>query len=179
MHDIFRTNKTEPVLLVDAENISNSINKHVFWDNIKHLCAHIATFVSSCYNFPARLFVLGGKELLSHEGNTLGDPIYEIELTPLLKNLAACYLERDPKIVVFADDLTIAGRLSKLRSWWKFLLDVRPKYGYFLKPSKTILTVTPECESKGAEIFDNTAMERGIKVLLLEVNSIEKNTSKK
>ena len=55
--------------------------------------------------------------------------------------------------------MTIAGRLSKLRSWWKFRLDVRPKYGYFLKPSETILTVTPECESKGAEVFDNTGME--------------------
>ena len=76
MHDIFGTNKTEAVLLADAKNISNSITRQVFLDNIKHICAHIATFVRSCCNFQARLFVLGGKELLSHEGNTLGDPIY-------------------------------------------------------------------------------------------------------
>ena len=38
-------------------------------------------------------------------------------------------------------------------------MDVSPKYGYFLKPSETILTATPECKSKGAEIFDNNGME--------------------
>ena len=38
-------------------------------------------------------------------------------------------------MVAFTDDLTSAGRLLKLRSWWKDLLDVGPKYGYFPKPS--------------------------------------------
>ena len=61
--------------------------------------------------------------------------IYGIALTPLMKHLATCYPERDPKIVAFADDLASA-RLSKLRSWCKVLLDVSPKYGYFPKPSK-------------------------------------------
>ena len=82
--------------------------------------------------------------------------IYGIALIPLLKHLATCYPERDPKMVVFADDLTNAGRLSKLRSWWQVFLDIGPKYGYFRKPSKTILIVKPEYESKAAEIFDNT-----------------------
>ena len=112
------------------------------------------------HSIPSRLFVLGGKELLSHEGTTQGDPtaiaIYGIALTPLLKYLVACYPERDPKMVAFADDLTSAWRLSKLRSWWKFLLDVGPKYGYLPKPSKTILIVKSEYEAKAAEIFDNT-----------------------
>ena len=104
---------------------------------------YIATFVRNCYHVPARLFALGGTELLCHKGATQGDPtamaIYGIASTSLLKHLANCYPERDSKMVAFADDMASAGRLSKLRSWWKVLLDVGPKYGYFPKPSKTIL----------------------------------------
>ena len=96
--------------------------------NIKYICPPIATFVRNCYNAPARLFVLGGKELLSCEGTTQGDPIamaiYGIALKPLLKYQATCYPERDPKMAAFADDLTSAAILSTLRSWWKILLDV-------------------------------------------------------
>ena len=43
-------------------------------------------------------------------------PIYGIPLTPLLKHLATCYPERDPKMVAFADDSTRLGRLWKLCS---------------------------------------------------------------
>ena len=93
----------------------------------------------NCYNVPARLFILGGKELLFHEGTARGDQTameaYEIALTPFLKHLATCYPKRDPKVVAFPDDLTSIGRLLKLRSWSKDLLDVGPKCRYFPKPS--------------------------------------------
>ena len=95
-----------------------------------------------------------------HEGTTQGDPTangdYGIALTPLLKHLLIFYPERDPKMVAFADDFTSAGRLSKMRSWWKELLNVGPKYGYFPKPNKTILILKSKYESKAAEIFENT-----------------------
>ena len=95
MHGIFGTNmmmKTHSILthsiLANAENAFNSINRQVFLHNIKHICPPITTYVRNCYNVPARLFVLGGKELLSHEGTTQGDPtameIYGMTLTPLL-----------------------------------------------------------------------------------------------
>ena len=107
--------------------------------NIKYICPR------NCYNVLPRLLLFGGKELLFHEGTTQGDPtvmaIYGIALTPLLKCLATCYPERDLKMVAFADDLTRAGGLLKLRSWQKVLLNVGPNYGYFPKPSKTMLIV--------------------------------------
>ena len=59
-------------------------------------------------------------------------------------------------MVDFADDLTNAGRLSKFDSRWKIHLDVDPKYSYFSKPSKTILIVRPEYDSKAVEAFDST-----------------------
>ena len=67
----------------------------------------------------------------SHEGTTQVDTtamaIYETVLTPLLKDLATYYPEKDLKMAAFAGDLTSAGRLSKLRSSWKVILDVGPK----------------------------------------------------
>ena len=49
MHDIFGTNKAETVLLADAENAFNSINRQVFLHNIRHICPPVATFVHKCY----------------------------------------------------------------------------------------------------------------------------------
>lgn len=160
MHDIFTSNETEAVLLVDAENAFNSINRKALLHNIKYICPPLATFVRNCYNVPARLFVLGGKELQSNEGTTQGDPtamaVYGIGLTPLLKHLTNLYPEKDPKIVAFADDLTSAGKISKLHSWWKDLLEMGPKFGYFPKPSKTVLIVKPEFETMASEVFQNS-----------------------
>ena len=62
-------------------------------------------------------------------------------------------------MVAFADDVTSAWRLAKLRSWWKDLWDVGPKCGYFAKPIKTISIAKLEYMSKTAEIFDNTNMK--------------------
>ena len=60
-----------------------------------------STFVHFWYNVSAKLFVVGSKELLFHEGTTQGDPtaiaVYAISLAPLLKNLATCYPKRYPK----------------------------------------------------------------------------------
>ena len=131
MHDIFATNKTEAVLL-DAEKAFNSINKQVFLHNIKRICPPIAAFVRKYQNVPIRLYELGGKELLSHEGTTQGDPttiaVCGIALTPPLKHVATCYPKTDPKMA-FVDNLTSAGRLSKLHTWLKDLLDVGLRYG--------------------------------------------------
>ena len=97
----------------------------------------------NCCNVSARPFVLDDKKLLSHEGITEGDSaamaVYGIALTPLLKHLATCYCERNPRTVAFADDLSSTGKLLKLCSWWKGFLDVSPKYGYF---PKTILIIS-------------------------------------
>ena len=80
--------------------------------------------------------------------------IFGIALTPLLKHFETP--EKDPKMFFFADDLASTKRLSRLLSWWKDLLDVGPKYGYFPKSNKTVLIVQSEYESNTGEICDNT-----------------------
>ena len=81
-------NDTGAVLMIDAFNALNSVNHKVFLQNVKIICPEIATFVTNCYSLPSRLFIIGGKEILSAEGTTQGDPvampIYAIAIIPLI-----------------------------------------------------------------------------------------------
>ena len=70
MHEIFFKESTEAVLLMDAENAFNSINRKLMLNNIKFTCPLISTYISSCYVAPTRLFCFGGDETLSKEGTT-------------------------------------------------------------------------------------------------------------
>ena len=63
MHDIFADNDTEAVLLIDAENAFNSINRKVMLHNISVLCPIISIYITNCYSSPARLFITGGGEI--------------------------------------------------------------------------------------------------------------------
>ena len=147
MHDIYNSEEAEAVLLIDAENAFNLINRKVMIHNISILCPIIATFVRNCYNVPARLFILGGKEILSKEGTTQGDPTamaaYAIGITLLLKLLheLICMNNYISKEVAFADDFTVAGKISEIRKFWDMVIISGPKYGYFPKAEKYFLIV--------------------------------------
>ena len=65
MADIYNDVETEAVLLVDASNAFNSINRAVMIQNIKIICPHLAMFVENCYRHEIRLFVIGGVKLKS------------------------------------------------------------------------------------------------------------------
>ena len=73
---------------MDAENAFISINRNLMIHNISVVCPAISTYVSNCYQSAARLFVIGGKEILSKEGTTQGDPTsigtYALGVTLLL-----------------------------------------------------------------------------------------------
>lgn len=144
MKDAYSSEEAECVLLVDAANAFNSLNRSATLHNTKIICPILATYINNCYIKPARLFVIGGTELSSREGTTQGDPlgmaIYAIGLTPLLdrmKNIA----DIDMKLVAFADDLTAVGNFSTIRKWWDELIVEGPKFGYQPQPKKSWLIV--------------------------------------
>ena len=70
MHNIFESDETDAALLIDASNAFNSLNRVAALHNVRVLCPIIATYAINTYRAPARLFVIGGKELLSSEGTT-------------------------------------------------------------------------------------------------------------
>ena len=75
MSDIFDEESTDAVLLVDANNAFNTINRKVLFHNIKYLCSPMAVYIHNCYCTSSRPFVLGGCEIPSSEGTTQGDPL--------------------------------------------------------------------------------------------------------
>ena len=94
MWQVFTQPNTEAVLLVDATNAFNCLNRKVALQNILRICPSVAPALVNCYRSDAHLFV-GGEVNLSNEGTTQGDPLamamFAIATIPLihwLKNLA-------------------------------------------------------------------------------------------
>jgi len=158
MNIIFEEENTDAVLLVDASDAFNSINRIAFVHNIKSLCPAIATY---CYSRKSRLFVDGCVEIKSEEGTTQGDPLamptYAIGILPL-QELLQELLDEDPvKSVTFADNFAGAGKLQSLRSWWNAITRLGPLLGYYPKASKSWLIVKEvEKLNEAEQIFAGT-----------------------
>ena len=67
---IFKENDSDAILLVDADNAFNRINRNVMLQNIRITCPIIGTYVINSYSREARLFISGGEEITSAEGTT-------------------------------------------------------------------------------------------------------------
>ena len=91
MPNIFDADETDAVLLVDAFNAFNALNRAAALHNTRVLCPTTATYAMNTYRQPARLFIIGSQELKSAEGTTQGDPLamsmYAISLQPLITHL--------------------------------------------------------------------------------------------
>ncbi len=70
----FHRDETEAVLLVDASNAFNSLNRDAALHNIRFICPSISTILINTYRAPSELFI-DGEVLLSREGTTQGDPL--------------------------------------------------------------------------------------------------------
>ena len=102
-------------------------------------------------------------DILSEEGSTQGDvpamAMYAIGTRPLLDKLMTAVDPELCKQVWYADDSAGAGKLNEMKKWWDELNQTGPKYGYFPKPSKTILIVKdPEKLELANAIFGRTGI---------------------
>ena len=70
MRELFEHDNSDAVLLIDASNAFNSLNRAAALHNIRVLCPSIATYAINTDREPARLFIVGGQELRSSEGTT-------------------------------------------------------------------------------------------------------------
>ena len=162
MCNIYEDEATEGVILIDASNAFNSVNRNTFLHNIRIICPSLAMFVKNCYSTKSRLFIIGGGELKSSEGTTQGDPVsmavYDIAIIPLIL-IMVDFSTRDKqttKCAGYADDVTAAGKLNGLRRWWERLCEVGPKFGYYPNAGKTWLITTDELYEEAIKIFTGT-----------------------
>ena len=159
MRSIFDADDTDAILLVDASNAFNALNRAAALHNTEVLCPTIATYAINTYRLPSRLFIVGGQELESSEGMTQGDPLsmalYAISLQPLITHL---HLVSSTKQCWFADDASGAGSTMQLKTWWDTLAEIGPDYGYYPKDEKCWLIVKPEKEEIAKETFKGTAI---------------------
>ena len=75
MRDIFQDEASDAVILVDAENALNKLNRAVALHNMQYICPPLATVLINTYRVPARLFISTGGEIQSAEGTTQGDTL--------------------------------------------------------------------------------------------------------
>ena len=160
MRSVFEDERTEAVLLVDASNAFNSINRKAALHNVKVLCPVIATILENVYQAPAKLYLLGGTVLESQEGTTQGDPLamafYAMAVMPLIAYLdATCPATQ----TWFADDAAVGERVTRLASWWQNLITYGPKFGYHPNAAKTWIVAKPEHYQKAADAFLETGVQ--------------------
>ena len=159
IHSIFEADETDAVLLIDASNAFNALNRAAALHNIRVLCPPIATYAINTYREPARLFIIGGKEIRSAEGTTQGDPlamgIYAISLQPLITRLG---ISNDLKQCWFADDASGAGSLEDIKRWWDVLTEAGPDLGYYPNAKKCWLITKPDKKDLAKAIFEGTAI---------------------
>ena len=177
MRQIYEDESTDCILLVDADNAFNSLNRKAALNNIQYICPEIATYVINTYRKPSTLFVSGSDVTIkSEEGTTQGDTLamgmYACSLMPLLieskiltdsqdlqkqRNSGAdIYQEKCQdllKNVWYADDAAGGGKLKAVKDWWENLRQLGPLFGYHPKPSKTWLIVKEEKQKEAEAIF--------------------------
>ena len=155
IRDLFSSQDCEAVLLVDASNAFNSLNRQNALRNIHSLCPALAIVATICYQLDVPLFI-DGEVIYSVEGTTQGDPlamvIYAVGLLPIIHHLSANCCSQ----IWYADDAAACGSLTALREWWSELGLVGPAYGYFSNPSKSWLIVKPDFHDTASSIFSST-----------------------
>ena len=158
MHHIYDNKNTDALLLVDAENAFNLLNRRAALHNIKVLCPALATILQNTYGGASELFV-GGEMLISDEGTTQGDPLamsmYAVAVMPLLRRLQPTEIKQ----VWFADDATGGGSLVEVRSWWDQLINIGPGYGYYPKAGKSWLLVKKTKADEASRMFSETGIQ--------------------
>ena len=90
MTKIFSDDSIEAVILVDASNAFNRLNRQAALLNCQAICPSMAHILINTYRSDPSLFI-DGQTLWSREGTTQGDPLamamYAIGSQPLIRRL--------------------------------------------------------------------------------------------
>ena len=137
MNELFDANLSNSsgwgVLLIDASNAFNSLNRISMLLHVRKLWLRCARFVFNTYRGWPVLVMRGMSDyILSKEGVAQGDPlsmyVYAIGTLPLIQSLQSPHSWTQ---LWYADDASAGGLLSDLLDWFSLLCSRGPHYGYF------------------------------------------------
>ena len=156
MESIFGDHNTEAMILVDATNAFNQLNRKVMLVNCEAICPAMSHILINTYRCSSWLFV-NGQCMLSREGTTQGNPLamamYAIGTKPLIHRLNGIARQ-----VWYADDSAAGSSLERLREWWDLLKEIGPQYGYFPNGSKSHVLAKPQHVEAARETFKGTGI---------------------
>ena len=159
MHAIFEADDTDAILLIDASNAFNALNRAAALHNIRVLCPAIAAYAINIYKQPARLFITGSKEIVSAEGTTQGDPLamglYALSIQSLITSLQAA---SSVKQCWFANDASGAGSTTEIKNWWDVLSTLGPDFGYFPNDKKCWIIAKSAKEESVKDVFKEASI---------------------
>ena len=186
--DVWEEEGCEGVLMVDAENAFNTVNRKLALHNVRQLCPPFYQYLHNTYQEPAKLIVNDQKSveyLSSDEGCTQGDvtamAFYALGVQPLTKDLSSRIDTKSCRQMWYADDATAIGKLQGMKDCWDILCELGPGYGYYPKPSKTVLILknpqlkkAPQYTFRGTGITISCESERHLGAVLGTENFKEK-----
>ena len=159
MRNIFEADYTNAVLLIDTSNAFNVLNRATALHNIRVLCPIIATYAINTYRKLARLFITGGKEIISAEDTTQGNPlamaIYALSIQPLITSLQAA---SSTKQCWFADDACGAGSILEIKKLWDNTITLGLSFGYFPNAKKWWIISKADKDASAKDVFSGTAV---------------------
>ena len=155
MQTLFDDPNTDAILLVDASNAFNTLNRQVALANISVNCPAILPVLANTYRQPSFLF-FGGEVLISKEGTTQGDPLampmYALATVPLLTKVST----KETTQVWYADDAAAGGKLNFLKQRWNKLNTFGSSFGYLHNAKKSWLIVKGGNIDAATAHFENT-----------------------
>ena len=114
--------EVEGILLIDAQNAFNSLNRDLALKNVDILCPSLTHAIRNSYSTPSDLYI-NQNLIKSQEGTTQGDPLamamYGIAILPLIKRV----MSNDVTHKWFADDGNAAGSIASLLKLYHELRD--------------------------------------------------------
>ena len=159
VNDLFNEHNEDGwgVLMVDASNAFNSINRLAILWNARVPWPQCSRFLFNTYRGWAPLFMKGTSTILySQEGVTQGDPlsmlVYAIGTLPLIRTLKN---PRDGIQIWYADDASACAALIALKDWFGKLIKEGPSYGYFPEPKKSFIVVSDPYLCEAHEVFES------------------------
>ena len=156
MQSIVLEESSQGVLLIDASNAFNSLNRRVALHNVQILCPRASTILINTYRCPSRLFITGGGETQSQEGTTQGDPL----AMPFYAVSTSLLISLKVRQVWLADDASAAESLISLKNCFTTLKAEGEMFGYIVKEKKSWLILKKSEDPEDARhIFQGLSIQ--------------------